>query len=213
MPLTHPATPDQSRFVRTPMKITGIGRACYSPDVETPVTPPPVDPKPETLTITKADLDAKIEAAIAAERQTQADKLKADKDAADVEDARKKGEWEKLATAAEKRATDAEQIANALRLSTTLTDHLAADHPEYLTKKKYIEPMISKGLTGDALITAVKTACAEFVNDNPIQARPGGAGAPPARGTRLPPGRMGNDVPNPGSAYARSRYTGPAVKN
>lgn len=175
MSTANPATPEQSPIPETK-----------------PTSAPPAEKPPAE---TEAD---RIEAARKAAREEALAEAKAERDrekaAADKKAAEEQGEFQKLYEAEKKAREESEHLLQIQRKDTTLTDYLAAEHPDYLPRKKYIAPLIAAGLKGDALIKAVKDAVGEFVKDNPITPKPKPGGAPPAApaGGRVPAGRSPN---------------------
>lgn len=145
--------------------------------------------EPEKLTLTKAELDAQIEAALAGERQKAeaAAKRKADEDKRKADE--EQGKWKELSETEQKRNAELAAENRTLKTRIALGDHLAAKHPEYVGKARYILPLIPADTADDQLAKAVELAAAEFVRDNPVQAK-GSAGAPPApRGGGKPGGQ------------------------
>jgi hypothetical protein len=163
-----------------------------------------VDAAKPSVEITEDDrISAAVAKALDAERKATAEKLAKDKEAADLAAAKEQGKWKEIAEAAEKKATEAEHLLAVQRADTTLTDHLAADHPDYLPRKKYIAPLIPTGLAGDELIKAVKSAVAEFVKDNPIQPKGSNGAPPPLKPTRAD---VGAYPPRPNTEARSSRF-------
>jgi hypothetical protein len=187
-----------------------------NPPAPAPPTPPPPAPapapapppkpgakdEPEKVTLTVAELDKRVSDALA-EQQRKADaKAAKDREAAEAEEAKKRGEFEKLAEKEKQRADALEAQNRTLRTATALRDHLAAKHPDYIGCSKYILPLIPADTADDALPKAIETAAAEYVKDNPRDAkeRPGG-GAPPA----LPRGRGTDTAPRAESRQSPTR--------
>jgi hypothetical protein len=173
-------------------------------------TPPPDDKggkkgdEPEKLTLTQAELDAQIQAAVKAQ-QDKADaaaKKKADDDKRKADE--EQGKFKDLLDDETKRNAELAAENRTLKTRIALGDHLAAKHPEYVARAKYILPLIPADTADDALAKAVEDAAAEFVKDNAVQPK-GAAGAPPApRGGNLKPGAPGNKPNGHANRFAQS---------
>lgn len=109
-----------------------------------------------------------------------ADKARVAKEAADLEDAKKKGEWEKLATEAQAKLANVER-ERKVEKSMILA---AGEHEGYpLTVfEKYVMPGVLTGIDAKAtdadIDKAVTAAVKQYVDDNPRQVK-GNGGAPP----------------------------------
>lgn len=185
----------------------------YVPDSDTPAggagTPPPAgdepdkkgkkkksaDDEPKKLELTEAELQEKIEKALA-KQKAQFDKEQADTKAKADEDAKKKqGEYQQLyesevAKGKEKDAKvgDLELQLKARDVESKLMSHLAENHKDYIGVVRYIKPLINFDLTTpeDDLQKRIKTAVDQYVKDNPRNAA-GSVSLPPSHG-RLPKG-------------------------
>lgn len=204
--------------VRTPLRPYALfGRACYAKEQDAGGEGEGNKGKPEgadePLTLSKSELqklidDNRKEAEQAAENKLAA-KAQKDREAAEAEEAKKRGEFEKVAEKERARADAAEAKANNLERSIKLRDHLAEKHPEYSANAKYILPMIPTDVEGDDLDKAIANAAKQYVDDNPRTPKNPG-GAPPAGGNRVPagarlaPGR--NQRPLPSAGVARSIF-------
>lgn len=158
------------------------------------------DPKakdePAKLTLTEAELQARIDAAVKSRDEATAAEAKRLKDESDREAARAKGEWEKVAGDEKERANklDAELATAKLAakgrdVDLAVRDHLAEKHPEYVAVAKYVRPLVTyDASTSDEVIAKrVAEAAAQYVKDNPrAKSAPAGAPAAPANGLRRP---------------------------
>lgn len=163
---------------------------------------PQADPKADTLTLTQADLDARIAAALKADRDAAAEQKRKDDEAAEAAEAEKRGEHEKIAAAEKAKREKAEGELLTLKRDLAVRDALA-EHPDYATCAKYIAPLVDAGASD--LAKAAKDAVSQYVADNPRTPK-GSAGAPPAPrgGARMAPGRIPNQrVSTPGVAASR----------
>lgn len=158
--------------------------------------PPPADDK---VTLSVAELEGRISAAVkAVEDKAAASAKKKEEDAA-REKAKEQGEWQKVA---EEEKSERERLAaenRTLKLGDTLREHLADKHPDYLKCSKYILPTIPPDTDEKEFAKAVEKAAADYVADNPRQAK-GGAGAPPApprTGNRQQGGGVGQNGKHP----------------
>lgn len=162
------------------------------PDPKQPEQPKPGDKTPppaeDRLTLSPAELEARIQAALAADRRKAEDKAKKDREAAEAEEAKKRGEFEKVANAEKAKREEAERERDALRRERTVEKALtkaAAEQEGYPLSvfEEYVLPKLLTTLPADAdedaVAKAAKDAVAKYVTDNPRQAK-GGAGAPPA---------------------------------
>jgi hypothetical protein len=154
-------------------------------------TSPPAKPEdkgPKKIELTDDELQAKIDAALTAERQKAdaAAKRKADEDKRKADE--EQGKWKELSETEQKRNAELAAENRTLKTRIALGDHLASKHPDYVARAKYILPLIPGDVTDDGLAKAVEDAAAEFVTANPTQPK-GSAGAPPApRGGNVKPG-------------------------
>lgn len=201
---TQPADAGRTLIARTPMKIFGIGRACYDPDPTktgdpTPPPTPPADKKEDKKEPTEADkIQAAIDKALETERASVAAEAKKKADAAAIEEAKKKGDWEKLAADEKTRAEAAEAKAKKLQAEIELREHLTETYPEYITAAKWILPTLDMSLDAAALTKAIEKGCAAYVKDN--QKTPTGSGGmPPRQGGN----RQGPPTPPPDTAPRR----------
>jgi vacuolar-type H+-ATPase subunit E/Vma4 len=149
----------------------------------------------DKITLTAAELQAKIEAAAAdavnRANEAAADKARKDKEAADAETARKNGEFEKLAEAEREKREAAERRAQLAEVNVALRDHLADKHPDYLANAPDIMLHVEKHLAADAKPADVKKLIEEqskaFADRTPRKvAAGGGVSASPRNG--LPAG-------------------------
>lgn len=205
--------------------IRPYGSFCYAPDddqggTQDPPTEPPsaegadkpkrgkksdTPPDPETLTLTKAQLKAQIDAAVAERDRRAEEKAKKDREAAEAEEAKKRGEFEKVAGAEKDRADKAEREVRTLRQSIALRDHLAEKHPDYIGCARYIAPLIPADVEGDDLAKAVEKTAAQYVKDNPRQTK-GRAGAPDTPPRSRPSDSGANGKPEPQFNGAAARF-------
>jgi hypothetical protein len=159
---------------------------------------PPED-QPKKLELTEEEIESRINARLDAERRKAEDKVKREREEADRKAAEEQGKFKELADAERAKREAAEAENRTLKTRIALGDHLAAKHPEYVGRAKYILPLIPADTADDQLAKAVETAAAEFVKDNPVQPK-GSAGAPPSpRGSGVKPpelGRAANGHPN-----------------
>jgi hypothetical protein len=142
-----------------------------------PATPPAKDPK--KIELTDDELQAKIDAAVKSQQDKADAAAKKKQDEADRKAAEEQGKWKELSETEQKRNAELAAENRTLKTRIALGDHLAAKHPEYVARAKYILPLIPGDVADDGLAKAVEDAAAEFVKDNPIQAK-GAAGAPAA---------------------------------
>lgn len=149
-----------------------------------PKAPPPADDK---VTLSRAELQQQIDAAVA-ERDRKAEaKAKKEREDAEAKAAAERGEWQKVA---EKAQAELDRVAGELRnrdLAGRVRDYLAEHHAGYVADPKahpetYVLPLLA-GLPADAapedVTKAVKTAAEQYVKDNP-RATPPASGAPAA---------------------------------
>jgi hypothetical protein len=145
-------------------------------------------------------VEARVQERLKAERLKDEQKAQKDKARAEEEEAKKRGEFEKL-HAAEKAAREAaEQERDRERLSKRVIRALTAEagkHAGYDAAKleAYLHDRIVAGLKVDADDKAVGSVVAEavkqFVADFPLSVK--GGGAPPAQQNRLPVPAKTND--------------------
>jgi membrane protein involved in colicin uptake len=171
-------------------------------------TPPPDDKGgkkgDEPKMVPESELQSRIDAALAAERQKAdaAAKRKADEDKRKADE--EQGKWKELSETEQKRNAELAAENRTLKTRIALGDHLAAKHPEYVARAKYILPLIPADTADENLAKAVEDAAAEFVTANPTQPK-GAAGAPPApRGGNLKPGAPGNKPNGHPNRFAHS---------
>jgi hypothetical protein len=167
-----------------------------------PAAPPANDP--DKLTLTQAELDGQIQAALATERQKAeaAAKRKADEDKRKADE--EQGKWKELSETEQKRNAELAAENRTLKTRIALGDHLAAKHPDYVGKARWILPLVPADTADDALADAVTKASDEFIKDNAVQPK-GAAGAPPApRGGNLKPGAPGNKPNGHPNRFAQS---------
>lgn len=148
-----------------------------------PADPTPPDPKPKP----QPDAD-EIErraneraAAIVAEREAAArKKAEAEKAKAEEEEARRRGDFEKLLNSEKSAREQAELTLRREQVAGRLRDHLAENHPDYAKAARYMLPLLDvKADTADAdADRQIKAVVEQYVKDNPRAAR--GAGAPSA---------------------------------
>ena len=108
------------------------------------------------------------------------------KAAAEVEEAKKRGEFEKLLAKEQGEHSKTRGQLRSTMIGMTLRDYLAEKHPEYVAKAKYMVPFIEMDEKADAeaMLKAVQKAADAWVTDNPLAPRtPGGPAHQPARGT------------------------------
>lgn len=206
-----PAQPDQSLIPRAPMRVTGLSRMHYHPEQDAPPATPPATPpaKPDD----KGDdiesrIQARVDAALEKERKATAEKAAKEQEERDRKAAEEQGKWKELAEKERLKREEAESHNLRLRQEAVLSEHLATDHPDYVTCKRYIAPLIPADADGDELTKAVKAAVADYVKDNPREKKGTSAGAPNTRGTaRVPATRVPNQPvhqrPSPGVASSR----------
>lgn len=162
-----------------------------------------VDPTPGVVKVAEIspEMEARIEKRLRekwdADQARKAEKEKTDREA---EEARKRGEWEKLANDEQTKREIAEQEREALKLDLKgkdvdlrLRDHLAEKHPDYIAVAKYIRPLIEfDAETNDAdLDKRIATAAEQYTKDNPRAAAR--TGTPNAPVQKIP---RGTDVPS-----------------
>jgi hypothetical protein len=143
----------------------------------------------DKLSLTPAELQAKIEEATAkALRDAESkagEKSRKEREAAEAEEAKKRGEWEELATKeqqkrtqAEERAAQAERRAQLAEVNVALRDHLADKHPDYLANAPDIMLHVEKHLAPDAKPTDVAKVIADeakaFADRTPRKVSSGG---------------------------------------
>ena len=155
------------------------------------------------LTLTKAELDAQIAAAVKAQQDKADAKAKKEREDAEAAEAQKRGEFEKVAATEKSKREAAEAERDALKRERAVERALttaAAGHDGYpLTVfTEYVQPKLLTTLAPDAddaaIAKAAKEAVEKYVADNPRQPK-GGAGAQPATArasSRLPAGRGPN---------------------
>jgi hypothetical protein len=152
---------------------------------------PAPTPSPEEEIERRAE--EKAQAKLAAEREK--DRKKAEKEKADAyaEEAKKRGEWEKLATREKEQREEAEARAVRAERSEQVNDALvdaAAEHEGYSVKvfKTYVKPIVMSELADDAkpedLVKLTKAKVAEYVKDNPRAVKAGGGATVVVAGTR-----------------------------
>jgi hypothetical protein len=169
-----------------------------------PAPTKPDDKGPKKIELTEDELNAKVEAALTAERQKAdaAAKRKADEDKRKADE--EQGKWKELADTEKTRNAELAAENRTLKTRIALGDHLAAKHPDYVARAKYILPLIPADTADDGLAKAVEDAAAEFVTANPTQPK-GSAGAPPApRGGNVKPGGQGNKPNGHANRFAQS---------
>jgi Skp family chaperone for outer membrane proteins len=152
--------------------------------------------EPEKLTLTQAELDGQIQAALATERQKAdaAAKRKADEDKRKADE--EQGKWKELSETEQKRNAELAAENRTLKTELALGKHLALKHPDYVGKARWSLPLIPADTADDAIADAVTKAADEFIKDNAVQPK-GAAGAPPApRGGNLKPGGQTQVKPN-----------------
>jgi hypothetical protein len=172
--------------------------------------PPPADDKgkkgakepekkqPEKVELTADELERKIsEAKAAAKADFDAEREK-EKKAREEEDARKKGEFEKLYQAETGRVKELERDLATSRLEARKKDvairlnrHLAADHKDYIENDVDILPHVAfdADTKDDDIDKRIKEAAAAFVKRTPKASALSGAPAGAARG-KLPAGTV-----------------------
>lgn len=148
--------------------------------------PPKTDPPaPKKIELTEDELNTRIEAAKQSERDAATKAKKTADDAAAAEEARKKGEFEKVANTEKEKRETAERENASLRIDIAIRDHLADEKlRDYAGCAKYIKPQIDVAKASDPskLAEAITAAVEQYVKDNPRSL----AGKPP-----VPPGRSG----------------------
>jgi hypothetical protein len=160
----------------------GGGGGAAPPPAKTP------ENDPDKLTLTKAELQAQIDAAVKAQQDKADAAAKKKQDDADRKKAEEQGEFKNLLDQETEKNTALAAENRTLKTRIALGDHLAAKHPDYAARAKYILPLIPADTKDEDLAKAVEAAAAEFVKDNPVQAK-GSAAAPPApRGAGTKPG-------------------------
>jgi hypothetical protein len=184
MSATNPASPDQSPV--EPQK----------PAAKTD------EPKPETVTLTKAELQAQIAEALEAERKAASEKAAKEKAEADEAAAREQGKWKDLYEAEKTKREDQERSNRSLRVSIALRDILASEYPDYVGSVVDIFPHIPGDVDGDELVKAAKKAASEFAARNPREKKSNNAAPPqPRPGARQsinrPPVNSDSDRPRP----------------
>lgn len=126
--------------------------------------------------------DARAEARREADAQRQREKEKQDKD-----ELERKGELQELLDKEreDRKAVDAEN--RRLKTESALRDHLADKHPLYIGVAKYILPTIPADTKDADLKSAIEKASADYVKDNPREAKTSETPSPPPRtGNRAP---------------------------
>ncbi|HEV7299014.1 MAG TPA: hypothetical protein VGN72_06570 [Tepidisphaeraceae bacterium] len=162
-----------------------------------PVEPPKAD-----------DTDAKIAAAIAAERtkweKAAADKAAADKAERDRKEAEAKGEWEKVATDERTKRESLERDLAQERHDKAVDREIAVYLADPTRKdyagvaERYVRPTLDlqPGADQSAIAKAVKAACDQYIKDNP---RPSGfGGTPGSHGHKAP---AGSNIPRRTNGY------------
>lgn len=175
MSTTTPPTAEQSPIPATDAKAV-IVAAVDAAKPRVAIVPTHVTSMPEE---TEADrVKRAVADALAAERTRTAEAAQKAKEEAELAAAKEQGKWKEIAEKAEAKAAELDRHNRALKRSTMLSEHLAADHPDYVNRAKYILPLIPADADGDVLVEAVKKAAADFVKDNPTQTKGTGAPAP-----------------------------------
>lgn len=150
---------------------------------------PPANPpqnQPKKLELSEDELQAKINAALDAERKKADDKAKKEREEAERKKAEEQGEFKTLLERETEKSTTLAAENRTLKVKLALGEHLAAKHPDYVGSAKYILPLVPADTKEEDLAKAVETAAVEFVKDNPRQGKPstGAPPAPPATGNR-----------------------------
>jgi hypothetical protein len=174
----------------------------------TPPAPKPAETDPDKVTLTKAELDAKIEAAVKAQQDKADAAARKRQEEADRKAAEEQGKFKELADAERTRNAELAAEVRRLKVENAMGRHLADKHPDYVTCSKYILPHVPTDTPDDKLDRAVEQAAADYVRDNPRQPK-GSAGAPPApRGGNVRPNQHrtnGNTQPARQPSVAASR--------
>lgn len=196
-------------LLRAPVRLNGS--FCYAADDDQggtqdqtpePVTPPkgkakggkeePTDP--DTITLTRAELKAQIGAAVAERDRKAEDKAKKDREAAEADEAKKRGEFEKVASAEKDRADKAEARALAAERSTLVNDAFAEvlsanEGLSLAALNKWVRPNVLAALTADTepadVTKQAKQLATDYAKENPPKTK-GRAGVPGDMPNRLP---------------------------
>jgi hypothetical protein len=157
---------------------------------------PAKDPNEGKVVLTPEELDAKIRdasaAAVTAAQNAAAEAQRQKDEAAAAEDARKKGEFEKVANTekanrerAERERDEARLAARTAEVRIDLRDYLADKFPDYAKAADWIMPAVKFALdTKPADVTkSIEAAVKKYVEDNP---RGRGTAAPGPLGANSP---------------------------
>jgi hypothetical protein len=145
------------------------------------------DDKPKPHQFTDEELEARLEAARKAERDSAAEAARKKKEEDDRKAAEEEGRYKDLLESEKGTSAGLRSEISALKLSIALRDHLAEKHPDYTGVAKYILPTIPADTKEADFAKAVETAATQYVTDNPREKK-GGAGAPakqPVTGNRM----------------------------
>jgi hypothetical protein len=172
-------------------------------------------PEPKKIELTEEELAKRVADALATERKKTDDERERAKAEAAAEDARKKGEFEKLYQGEAGRVKELEGQAKTLKLDLRKKDaalllqrHLAANHKDYVENDVDILPHVQfdADTTDDDLAKRIKDAAKAFVDRTPKASALSGVPAGAARGKLGP----GTDIPkNPPDDKRATRPIGP----
>jgi hypothetical protein len=149
------------------------------------------------LTLTQAELDARIKAAREEERRKAEEAKKKEKETAEAEEARKRGEFEKLADQEKTKREAAEQERDRLnrenrmlKIERQLAAHLESTHKDYTANAADIMLHVEKKVSAETSDDDVKKIIAEeskaFVERTPRKLANGAPAANPR--SRIKPG-------------------------
>jgi hypothetical protein len=185
---------------------------------QTPPADPPEEKKGKKIELDPADFARKLDEAKAAARAEIEEERKKEREAAAADEARKKGEFEKLYQAESGRVKELEQSLAATKLEARkqavalkLGRHLSANHKDYVENDVDILPHVEfdAETTDDEVDKRIKAAADAFVKRTPkasmIQGAPSGAN----RG-KLPAGS--NPPPREDDRATITRPVGPAAR-
>lgn len=161
--------------------------------------------EPTKLTLTEAELQAKIEAALNADRQKAESKARKEREAAEAEEAKKRGEFEKLASTEKQRADALEARALNAERTVLVNDVFAKvvsanEGLSFDALNEWVRPKVLAALSADTspedVTKQAKTLAEKYAKENPPKAK-GRAGAPgelPGRQPNRPSDRSGEGV-------------------
>ena len=162
-------------------------------------------PEPEKLTLTKDELKAQIDGALADQKRKADDAARKKQEDDDRAKAEEEGKWKELHTTEKTKRAEAEARAQAAELRLSVFEHIAEHKPELAKAAKLIARTVDLEAAKDDADKAIKAAVAEYEKTLPEAPKGGGAPAAQPRTANRVAGQQGNQTekPNNGNQPAR----------